>query len=326
MKLQQLRYLTAVVDADLNISAAAARMHTSQPGVSRQLKVLEEELGFELFIREGRALVRLTAAGQRVVERARRMLREAQAIRGMSLDARDEQRGALSIATTHTQARYVLPPVVQRFRERYPKVRLHLHQGTSEQIAELLASEHVDLAIATGSREQFPRSVLLPCYEWYRRLVVPRGHPLARVRGPVTLAKLAEHPIVTYVFSLTGPSSLPSAFERAGLEPDIALTARDADVIKTYVRLGLGVGIIAAMALDAREDADLVSIDASHLFPRHLTWVGFRRSAFLRRYAQDFMHMLAPHLDRGRVQRAMLAADQDAVDALFTGVQLPLHG
>jgi LysR family transcriptional regulator, cys regulon transcriptional activator len=325
MTLQQLRYLAAVIDAGLNISAAAAQLHTSQPGVSRQLKVLEDQLGFELFRREGRTLVGLTSAGQRVVERARRMLREAEAIRGMALDARDERRGVLSIATTHTQARYVLPSVVTRFRERYPKVRLHLHQGTAEQIAELLAQGHVDLAIATGSRELFPNAVLLPCYEWYRRLVVPLGHPLAKLRGAVPIERLAAFPIVTYVFSLSGPSSLTAAFERANLEADVTLTARDADVIKTYVRLGLGVGIVAAMAMDAREDSDLVSIDASHLFPRHLTWVGFRTSAFLRRYALDFMQMLAPHLDRTRTQRAMLATRQQEIDEMFAQTPLPLY-
>jgi LysR family cys regulon transcriptional activator len=325
MKLQQLRYLSAIVESGMNISAAAEKLHTSQPGVSRQIKLLEDELGFELFLREGRALTRLTQSGQRVVERAQRILREAQAIKGMSLDVRDEQRGTLSIATTHTQARYVLPPVIAKFREKYPKVRLHLHQGTSEQIAEMLTSEHVDIAIGTGSREQFSHCTLLPCYEWYRRIVVPKDHPLARVKQQLTIQKLAAYPIVTYVFSLSGPSSLPSAFERAGLEPDIALTARDADVIKTYVRLGLGVGIVAAMAIDPVEDADLVSIEATHLFPRHLTWIGSRRGIFLRRYTQDFMQLLAPHLDRTKVQRALMAADQDAVDAVFADVKLPLY-
>ena len=177
MKLQQLRYLAAIVDAGFNISAAAEKLHLSQPGVSRQLKLLEDELGFELFVRDGRALVKLTAAGQRVHERAQRVLRDTHAIKAMSLDARDSQRGTLSIATTHTQARYVLPPVIREFREKYPQVRVHLHQGTSEQIAEMLASGHVDIAVATGSREQFADCVLLPCYEWHRRVVVPRAQP-----------------------------------------------------------------------------------------------------------------------------------------------------
>lgn len=324
MKLQQLRYLVAIVESDLNISAAADKLHTSQPGVSRQIKLLEDELGFQLFVREGRSLQRLTQQGQRVFERAQRIVREAQAIRGMSLDLRDEQRGTLSIATTHTQARYVLPSAISRFRAKYPKVRLHLHQGTSEQIAEMMRTEHVDLAVATGSQSEFDHCVLLPCYEWYRRLVVPQQHPLTRVRQ-VTIERLATYPIVTYVFSLSGPSSLRAAFERAGLEPDIALTARDADVIKTYVRLGLGVGIVAAMAVDQRADSDLVSLDARHLFPRHLTWVGFRRGAFLRRYAYDFMQMLAPHLDARRVQRAAAALDSAGVAAAFADVRLPIY-
>ena len=324
MKLQQLRYLVAIVESDLNISAAADKLHTSQPGVSRQIKLLEDELGFQIFVREGRALKRLTQHGQRVVERAQRMIREAQAIRGLALDLRDDQRGTLSIATTHTQARYVLPPAIARFRERYPKVRLHLHQGTSEQIADMMRTEHVDLAVATGSNAEFEHCVLLPCYEWHRRLVVPRDHPLARAKQ-VSIEKLAQHPIVTYVFSLSGPSSLRNAFERAGFEPDIALTARDSDVIKTYVRLGMGVGIVAAMAVSERDDPDLVSIDAQHLFPRHLTWVGFRRGAFLRRYAYDFMHMLAPHLDRQRVHKAAAALDPQGVAQVFEGVRLPLY-
>ncbi|MEY3466337.1 MAG: HTH-type transcriptional regulator CysB [Gammaproteobacteria bacterium] len=322
MKLQQLRYLAAIVDAGFNISAAAEKLHLSQPGVSRQLKLLEDELGFELFVRDGRALVKLTAAGQRVHERAQRVLRDTHAIKAMSLDARDSQRGTLSIATTHTQARYVLPPVIREFREKYPQVRVHLHQGTSEQIAEMLASGHVDIAVATGSREQFADCVLLPCYEWHRRVVVPRAHPLAKAKT-LTLAKLAAYPLVTYVFNMTGPASLPDAFSAVDLEPDIALTARDADVIKTYVRVGLGVGIVAAMALDPEEDRDLVSIDASHLFPKHLTWVGFRRGNFLRRYMLDFMHQLAPHLDRTRVHKAQSAASQDEIDALFADVSLP---
>lgn len=324
MKLTQLRYLVAIVESGFSISAAAERLHISQPGVSRQLKVLEDELGLELFVRDGRALTRLTPAGQRVYERAQRVLRETQAIRAMSLDARDPERGSLSIATTHTQARYVLPPVIESFRKRYPKVKLHLQQGTSEQIAEMLTAGQVDLAISTGARELLPHCVLLPCYEWYRRVIVPERHPLARSKT-LTLAKLAAHPLVTYVFNMTGPASLPDAFAAAGLEPDIALTARDADVIKTYVRLGLGVGIVAAMAIDPSEDADLVSFDASHLFPRHLTWAGFRRGSFLRRYTLDFIQGLAPHLERSQIQKAERTADQAGVDALFEGAPLPIY-
>jgi LysR family cys regulon transcriptional activator len=324
LKLHQLRYLAAIVESGLNISAAAEKLHTSQPGVSRQIKLLEDELGFELFLREGRSLTRVTAAGQRVVERAQRVLREIQAIKTLSLEMRDDQQGALSIATTHTQARYVLPPVIRRFREKYPRVRLHLHQGTSEQIAEMMTSEQADLAIATGSKDLFSNCVLLPCYEWCRHLIVPRGHPLAAKKQP-TLRQIAEHPIVTYVFSFSGPSSLKDTFAAAGLEPDVAMTARDADVIKTYVRLGLGVGIVAAMAVDPKEDTDLVSIDASHLLPMHTTWVGFRRGMFLRRYMYDFMNFMAPHLDRPAISRATQAGSQGAIDELFADAKLPSY-
>ncbi|MFM8481402.1 MAG: LysR substrate-binding domain-containing protein [Gammaproteobacteria bacterium] len=324
MKLAQLRYLVAIVESGFSISAAAEKLHISQPGVSRQPKVLEDELGLELFVRDGRVLTRLTPAGHRVFERAQRVLRETQAIRTMSVDARDPERGSLSIATTHTQARYVLPSVIDSFRKRYPKVKLHLQQGTSEQIAEMLTAGQVDIAISTGARELLAHCILLPCYEWHRRVIVPKQHPLARSKT-LTLAKLAPHPLVTYVFNMTGPASLPDAFAAAGLEPDIALTARDADVIKTYVRLGLGVGIVAAMALDPTEDGDLVSFDASHLFPRHLTWVGFRRGSFLRRYTLDFIQGLAPHLERNQVQKAERAASQFEVDALFEGAPLPRY-
>ena len=324
VKLTQLRYLAAIVDSGLNISAAADRLHISQPGVSRQLKLLEDELGFELFVRDGRQLERLTPAGQRVLEKARRLLREAQSIKAMSLDARDPNKGSLSIATTHTQARYVLPSVMAQFRQRYPQVKLHLQQGTSEQIAELLNEGQVDIAISTGARDKVPHCVLLPCYEWYRRVIVPKVHPLARHKT-LSLAKLAQHPIVTYVFNLSGPASLPEAFTKAGLTPDIAITARDADVIKTYVRLGLGVGIVAAMALDPEQDRDLVSFDASKLFPRHLTWVGFRRGAFLRRYSLDFIQLVGPHLDRATIHKAERTETQLEVDGLFTGLSLPIY-
>jgi LysR family cys regulon transcriptional activator len=324
MKLQQLRYLAAVAQNGLNITAAAEKLHTSQPAVSKQLKLLEDELGFQIFVRDGRNLARVTPAGQQVIDRALEILREVRNIKGISDDLREEGRGTLSIGTTHTQARYVLPPVIQHFRQRYPGVRLHLHQGTSEQIAELAALDRIDFAIATGSTELFPDHVLLPCYRWYRRIVVPADHPLAGVARP-TLEQIAEHPIVTYVFSFTGPSSLQQIFARAGLTADVALTARDADVIKTYVRLGLGVGIVAGVAIDPDADADLVSIDASHLFPVHLTWIGFARGVLLRRYMYEFAQLFAPHLTRQRIDEAATRREQAAVDALFEEVELPVR-
>ena len=321
VKIQQLRFLAAVAQNDLNITAAAAKLCTTQPAVSKQLKLLEDELGFNIFVRRGRTLTKITAPGERVIRHTLKLLREAQNIKGISAEFEDEDRGTLSIGTTHTQARYVLPPVIQTFRERYPDVQFHLHQGTAEQIAEMAEFDRIDFAIATGSQELFGKYVLLPCYRWHRRIIVPRDHPLATLSKP-SLEELAAHPIVTYVFSFTGPSSLHDAFAKAGLTPNVALTARDADVIKTYVRLGLGVGIIANVALHPTEDRDLVSISAEHLFPGHKTWIGFPRDGLLRRYMYDFITLLAPHIDRDRVDRAANCATQKEVDALFAEIRL----
>ncbi len=310
MKFQQLRYLVAVHENGLNITAAARQLHTSQPGVSRQLKLLEEELGFQLFEREGRALTRTTDAGEEIISRAASILREMQNIRRTSAELRKADGGTLSIATTHTQARYVLPPVIRAFRLKYPKVRLHLHQGTSEQIAEMVARDRVDFAIATGSEEQFPHLVRLPVYRWHRAVVVPRGHPLASA-GKLTLKKLAEYPIVTYVFSISGRSSLPALFETAGLSLDVALTARDSDVIKTYV--------------DPATDGDLVVLDAAHLFEGHTTWIGFRRSALLRAYMYEFVELLAPHLPRKLVRETEKLETQEEVDRILSDLHIPLR-
>ncbi|HEX5649195.1 MAG TPA: HTH-type transcriptional regulator CysB [Steroidobacteraceae bacterium] len=323
MKLHQLRYLAAVAQTGLNITAAAEKLHTSQPGVSKQIKLLEDELGFQIFVRDGRNLTRVTPAGQQVIDRAIRILREVQNIKRLSDDLKDEERGSLSIATTHTQARYVLPEVIKAFRERYPEVRLHLHQGTSEQIAEMAALDRIDFAIATGSESLFDGFSLLPCYKWHRHVVVPQNHALARARK-ITLKQLAAHPIITYVFSFTGPSSLHGIFAKEGLVPNVVLTARDADVIKTYVRLGLGVGIVASMAIEAEGDADLVHIDTSDLFPTHTTWIGFRRGGLLRKYQLDFIQLFAPHLTRRVIERAAGAANPAEVEQLVAGLELPL--
>ena len=324
MKLHQLRYLAAVAQTGLNITAAAEKLHTSQPGVSKQIKLLEDELGFQIFVRDGRNLTRVTPAGQQVIDRAVRILREVQNIKRLSDDLKDEERGSLSIATTHTQARYVLPEVIRQFRERYPEVRLHLHQGTSEQIAEMAALDRIDFAIATGSESLFDGYSLLPCYRWHRHVVVPRGHPLAKHKTP-TLKQLAAHPIVTYVFGFTGPSSLLEIFAQEGLVPNVVLTARDADVIKTYVRLGLGVGIVASMAVEQKGDEDLVHIDASDLFPAHTTWIGFRRGGLLRKYQLDFIQLFAPHLTRRLIERAAGASTQADVEQLTAGIEVPLR-
>ena len=324
MKLHQLRYLAAVAQTGLNITAAAEKLHTSQPGVSKQIKLLEDELGFQIFVRDGRNLSRVTPEGQQVIDRAIRILREVQNIKRLSDDLKQQDRGSLSIATTHTQARYVLPEVIKGFRAEYPDVRLHLHQGTSEQIAEMAALDRIDFAIATGSQALFEGYTLLPCYRWHRHVVVPKGHPLAKVKKP-TLKQLAAHPVITYVFGFTGLSSLMGIFAAEGLVPNVVLTARDADVIKTYVRLGLGIGIVASMAIEQQADADLVHIDTSHLFPAHLTWLGFRRGGLLRKYQLDFIQAFAPHLTRRIIERAANASNQAEVDEMTAGIELPLR-
>jgi LysR family cys regulon transcriptional activator len=219
-----------------------------------------------------------------------------------------------------------LPPVVQAFRKRYPDVDLHLHQGTSEQISEMVASDRVHLAIATGSEALFPELVLLPVYRWHRQVIVPKNHPLARAGSPkLTLAALEKYPLVTYVFSFSGPSSLETLFAREGLKPRVALTARDSDVIKTYVRLGMGVGIVASVAFEPQLDSDLTLVDASHLFPIHTTWIGFRRGTLLRNFAYDFMQLFGPHLSRRLIENAIDARDPESKAEMLGRLQLPIR-
>ena len=259
MKLQQLRYIWEVAHNDLNISATAASLYTSQPGISKQIRLLEDELGVEIFSRSGKHLTKVTAAGEQILEIAGDVLQQVDSIKQLSHDYRSPHFGTLSIATTHTQARYALPGVIQKFRAKYPNVALHMNQGTPEQISQLAASGAADFAIATEGMELFKDLVMMPCYRWNRSVVVPKDHPLAK-KGPLTLKDLAEHQIVTYVFGFTGRSKLDDAFSEKGLTPKVVFTATDADVIKTYVRLGLGIGIVAHMAYDPEVDTDLVAI------------------------------------------------------------------
>jgi LysR family cys regulon transcriptional activator len=326
MKLQQLKYLLAIVDNGLNITAAAEHLYTSQPGVSKQLKLLEEELGLQLFARKGKSLGGITAAGRQVIDRARLIMQEVENIRSLASDYYHEEEGTLSIATTHTQARYVLPDVIQTFRKQYPKVSLNLHQGTSEQIADMVAANEIDFAIATGSGELFNNLLLVPSYHWDRKILVPKDHGLAQLDRKLTLHDLAEFPLVTYVFSFGGQSSLKQAFAEEGLEPDVVFTARDADVIKTYVRMGLGVGIVASMAEDCDDKKDLTAIEAEGLFPRSTTWIGFRKDSVLRRYMLDFVSLFAPHITAEQLEQVRHARSQEDIDKLFAGAQLPIRG
>ncbi len=322
MKLQQLKYLLAIVDNGLNITAAAEKLFTSQPGVSKQLKLLEEELGLQLFVRKGKSLGGITAAGEQVIERARFIMAETESIRSLAASYFQEEEGTLSIATTHTQARYVLPAVVRQFRQRYPRVNLNLHQGTSEQIADMVKANDIDFAIATGSNDLFSDLLLVPSYHWDRKIIVPNDHELAKLKRQITLKDLARYPLVTYVFSFGGQSSLKRAFVEQGLDPDVVFTARDADVIKTYVRMGLGVGIVAGMANDG-EDEDMTEISAAGLFPRSTTWIGFRKDVVLRRYMLEFVRLFAPHITADQLEKTRHVRSQVEIDRLFSDAHIP---
>jgi LysR family cys regulon transcriptional activator len=307
MNLQQLRYLCAIVDNNLNVSDAAESLFTSQPGVSKQVRQLEDELGVRVFVRAGKRLASITPAGEAVVAAARRALKEIENLKRVGAEYKSEDEGTFAIATTHTQARYVLPRVLRDFATRYPKVKLELHQGNPMQVAEQTASGDADVGIATEALASFPDLITLPCYSWNRCVLVPRGHPLARVK-PLTLAAIAKYPIITYDFTFTGRSQINAAFEAEGLAPRVVLTALDSDVIKTYVELGMGVGIVAQMAYDAARDAAFEKLDAGHLFAPSTTRLALRRGVFLRGYIYDFIVLFAPALDRAAVDAALAGA------------------
>ena len=313
MNLQQLRYLCAVVDNGLNVSDAAEALYTSQPGISKQIRQLEDELGLRVFVRQGKRLTSLTPAGEVVVATARRALREIANLKRVADEFRTEDAGVLGIATTHTQARYVLPPVLSKFAARFPKVRLVLHQGNPIQVAEQTLAGDVDVGIATEAVGDSPQLITLPCYRWNRGVLVPKGHPLSKVR-PLTLEAVARYPIVTYDFAFTGRSAINAAFTARGLEPNVVLSALDADVIKTYVELGMGVGIVATMAFDAAKDAAFEMLDASHLFAASTTRLALRKGVFLRGYVYEFITLFAPQYTRSAVDAAL--AGNAPVDVL----------
>ncbi|MEQ1628900.1 MAG: HTH-type transcriptional regulator CysB [Gallionella sp.] len=304
MNLQQLRYLNEIVRRGLNISEAAAALYTSQPGISKQIKLLELELGIEIFVRNGKRIVALTDAGKTVLEIAQRILHEADNLKQVGQEFQEQDSGVLILATTHTQARYVLPPVVKQFMKRYPKVKLGLHQGNPTQIAEQVLNREADIAIATESLSLYEGLVTLPCFDWHHCVVVPPHHPLLEVKR-LTLAKLAEYPIITYDYAFSGRSKIDDAFAAAQIEPNIALTAIDADVIKTYVELGLGIGILAELAFIPDRDRHLRMIEAKHLFKANTTRIAVRKNEYLRGYTYDFIELFAPHLNRDTVTSAM---------------------
>jgi LysR family cys regulon transcriptional activator len=293
------------------VSDAAEALFTSQPGVSKQIRLLEDELGISIFERSGKRLTGITPPGRFALDMAAKILREAQNLKRLGDDYSAESGGTLSIATTHTQARYTLPPVIQRFVALHSAIRLHVQQGSPHQVAEWVIDGTADLGIATEALDQHPELLTLPCYQWSHLVVAPQGHPLL-ARSPLTLATLAEYPLITYDTSFTGRSHIDRAFERHDLQPNVMLTAIDSDVIKTYVELGLGVGIIAEMAFDAQRDAGLGAMPAAHLFDGNTTRLGFRRDGWLRSYEYDFMALLAPQLTRKVVEATLKGEGVDA--------------
>ncbi|MGH8694210.1 MAG: HTH-type transcriptional regulator CysB, partial [Burkholderiales bacterium] len=286
MKLQQLRYICEVARHNLNLSNAAEALFTSQPGISKQVRSLEEELGVDIFVRHGKRVVAVTEPGKAILEIAQRMLKDVENLRQVGEEFTEEDKGHLTIATTHTQARYALPHVIQRFTKRYPGVRLSLRQGSPTQISELVTSGEADIAIATEAIELYEDLVMLPCYEWNRCVLVPPGHPLLKAKK-LTLEAIVSFPIITYDFAFTGRSRINQAFAEKSLTPNVVLTAIDADVIKTYVELGLGIGIVAMMAYDPKRDTHLRAMDASHLFERSTTRIGIRKNSYLRGYTYE---------------------------------------
>lgn len=305
MNFQQLRSVRETVRCGFNLTEVAAMLHTSQPGVSRQIKELEEELGVVIFERAGRRLTGLTPPGRTLLPVVEQLLQQADNLRHIGRDFVAQHEGVLSIAATHSQARYALPHAVRDFRALYPGVTINLHQGSPSQVAELLLRGEADIGIATEALAGYAQLVALPCYRWTHSIVVPQGHALLEVQGPVTLQHLAQHPVITYDIGFTGRSHIDKAFAAQGLEPKVVITAMDADVIKTYVELGMGVGIVASIAVDPQRDTGLVALDARHLFGINVTRLAIRRGHWLRGYGYAFIENFAPSLNRSVIDEAL---------------------
>lgn len=305
MNFQQLKSVREAVRCGFNLTEVAAMLHTSQPGVSRQIRELEDELGVDIFVRAGKRLTGLTPPGNELLPIVERLLLDAENLKRAGRDYSAQMEGQLSIAATHSQARYALPQVVKDFRDKFPNVTLHLRQGSPQQVAAMLLAGEADIGVATEALADYAQLVTLPCYRWTHSIVVPPGHPLLALEGPVALEQLVHCPIITYEQGYTGRAHIDNAFAAAQLQPNVVLTAMDADVIKTYVELGMGVGIVASVALDADRDRNLRILDAGHLFQVNVTRLGLRRGAWLRGYAYSFIETFVPTLTKAAVSAAL---------------------
>lgn len=303
MNLHQLRFVREAVRQNFSLTEAARSLFTSQPGISKAIIELEDELGVQIFERHGKRIKQLTAPGRLVLQSAERILSELENLKRIGAEFAARESGELRIAATHTQARYALPPVVAAFRQRYPAVKLTLLQGIPSQLVDWVRTDQADIAIATEALADSTDMVTLPAYQWVHTVVAPAGHPI--LEGPLTLMKLGGHPIITYERAFAGRGKIDSAFAHAGIDPQIVLEAIDADVIKTYVGLGLGVGIIAGMAFDAQKDQPLVAVEAGHLFGHNTTRLAVRQGVFMRALMYDFISLFAPDISRAMVDRVL---------------------
>ncbi|MCY4329905.1 MAG: HTH-type transcriptional regulator CysB [Endozoicomonadaceae bacterium] len=324
MKLQQLRYIWEVVHHNLNVSATAQSLFTSQPGISKQIRLLEDELGVEIFTRNGKHFTQVTPVGEKIVEKAGKILKVVESIKRVSQEFHSHNKGALSLVSTHIYAKYQLPGIINQFAKKYPEVALHLHHGNIEQAVNMVVNNQVDFAIiADNSMYRIHNDIIvIPCYHWEYGIIVPKHHPLAD-KKILTIEDLIKYPLITYVQNGSGRVHVDDAFEKAGINPHIAFTAADADVIKTYVRLGLGIGIIARMAFDKTADTDLVCLDASPLIASGTVHICIRSGSFLRGFMIDFITMCTNYLTKELVENIIYCNNQEEVNKLLHDLKLP---
>ncbi|WP_392562623.1 LysR substrate-binding domain-containing protein [Orbus sturtevantii] len=320
MKLQQLRYIIEVANNDLNVSLTAEKLYTSQPGISKQIKQLEDELGVKIFQRSGKHLSGITPIGVQVIDVAKDILNKTHNIKVIAQEFTKPNLGTLSITTTYTQARYALPPVIQQFMQAYPDIALKIEQGDSNQCINNLKNRVTDFAILTDLSDLSDDMIALPCYHWNHAIVVTKAHPLVS-KTIIQLDELIQYPLISYDSNKDG-TDISQIFIKAGKSANIVFNTADADLIKTYVKLGAGVGIIAKMAIDKEHDQDLVILNASHIFSYHTTYIVFFRSLYLRNYMYDFIHQFSSHLDKKMVNQAMLCTNNNQILTMFNGVKL----